>query len=124
MVLHGTNGSNDVKLECDANGNLLVSTQRTENVLAFNTLLTGSQLYGVGIDCTGHKSLRLLGEAQWAFNIYGSTDEIHWYKIDVVNPDPTHSNHYHYYLDNPPKYIRIKNGGSSNTITMYYSLIN
>ena len=126
MMINGVQDNGNLQqLKCE-DGRLRVKSQvaRTEDVLAFNTVLTSSQLYGVGIDCTDYRSLRVMGVATLAFNLYGSTDEIHWYKIDAITPDAGHSNHYHYHLENPPKYVRVKNGLSSNTLTMYYGLVN
>ena len=85
---------------------------RTQANLLNAESLTSLQLWGTAIDCLEHNSIRFLGTAQSAFNIYPESN---------VN----HLGHFNYMFSNPPRYIKIKNGaGSTNTITLDYSLMN
>ena len=99
---------------------------RTEANLLNSESLTPHQLWGTSIDCNEFNSIRFMGIATDAFNIYGSIDDTNYYKLDVVYPDtnPNHLNQFNYMFSNPPRYIKIKNGSSTITITLDYSLIN
>ena len=97
---------------------------RTEANLLNAESLTPAQLWGTAIDCLEHSSIRVMGIATDAFNLYGSIDDTNYYKLDVVYPDTNlnHLNHFNHILQNPPRYIKIKNGSSTITITLDYSL--
>ena len=128
IPINALNASNAVQSRRCVDGSLKTLTtpenQRATANILFNTSLSSSQLYGVKIDCREYNSLRVMGTATWAFNLHGSTDDSHYYKIAVVTPDSGHDDHYHHYLPNPPHYVRVKNGSSANTVTMYHSLNN
>lgn len=99
---------------------------RTEANLLNSQSLTPLQLWGTHIDCLEHNSIRFLGVATDAFNIYGSIDDTNYYKIYTIFPDtnPNHLNQFNYMFSNPPRYIKIMNGSSTITITLDYSLMN
>jgi hypothetical protein len=100
---------------------------RSQSNLLNAVSLTSLQLYGTAIVCTTFDSIRFLGTAQEAFNIYGSIDNTNYYLIYTIFPETNinHLGHFNYKFDDPPRYIKIKNGDSAtNTITLDYSLMN
>ena len=99
---------------------------RTQANLLTTETLTPHTLWGTAIDCNEYSSIRVMGIATDAFLIYGSIDDVTYYKMSQVNPDtnPNHLYHFNDLLENPPRYIKIKNGSSTITITLDYSLIN
>tara|TARA_R110000803_G_scaffold64117_6_gene124991 strand:+ start:175 stop:735 length:561 start_codon:yes stop_codon:yes gene_type:complete len=99
---------------------------RTQANLLTTESLTSLELWGTNIDCSNSKSIRFLGVANEPFNIYGSIDDTNYYLIYTIIPSVNlnHLNHFNYMFSNPPKYIKIKNGSSANTITLDYSLVN
>tara|TARA_R110002153_G_scaffold40286_2_gene115395 strand:+ start:190 stop:663 length:474 start_codon:yes stop_codon:yes gene_type:complete len=101
-------------------------TTRTEVSLLNAESLSSLQLWGVAIDCEEYSSIRFIGIATDAFNLYGSIDDTNYYKLDTVFPEtnPNHLYHFNHLLQNPPRYIKIKNGSSSISITLDYSLLN
>tara|TARA_R110000765_G_scaffold386637_1_gene478705 strand:- start:796 stop:1356 length:561 start_codon:yes stop_codon:yes gene_type:complete len=103
-----------------------IKAQRVEANLLNGEILTPHTLWGTAIDCNEYSSIRVMGTATDAFNIYGSIDDVTYYKIDVVTPDtnPNHLDQFNYLLESPPRYIKIKNGSSTITITLDYSLMN
>ena len=103
----------------------LTAVVRTETNLLTTENLTSLQLWGTAIDCLEYNSIRFLGIATNAFNIYGSIDDTNYYKIYTIYPDTNqyHLNQFNYMFSNPPRYIKIMNGLSANTITLDYSLM-
>tara|TARA_R110000803_G_scaffold2877_1_gene9987 strand:+ start:319 stop:867 length:549 start_codon:yes stop_codon:yes gene_type:complete len=99
---------------------------RTQANLLNAETLTSLQLWGTAIDCLEYSSIRVMGIATDGFNIYGSIDDVNYYKIWTVFPDtnPNHLNQFNYMFTNPPRYIKIMNGSSTITITLDYSLMN
>ena len=103
-----------------------IQAQRVEANLLTTETLTPHTLWGTAIDCNEYSSIRVMGIATDAFLIYGSIDDVTYYKMSQVNPDtnPNHLYHFNDLLENPPRYIKIKNGSSTITITLDYSLMN
>jgi len=103
-----------------------VILNRTEANLLNAETLTPFQLWGTAIDCNEYSSIRFMGIATDGINIYGSIDDVNYYKIYTIFPDtnPNHFNQFNYMLSNPPRYIKIMNGSSTITITLDYSLLN
>ena len=103
-----------------------IKAQRVEANLLTTETLTPHTLWGTAIDCNEYSSIRVMGIATDAFLIYGSIDDVTYYKMSQVNPDtnPNHLYHFNDLLENPPRYIKIKNGSSTITITLDYSLMN
>ena len=97
---------------------------RTDGTLMTAQSLAILELYTTNIDCSAHTSLRLIGIATEPFNIYGSIDDVNYYLIDTIYPSANlnHLNHFNYKFEHPPKYIKIKNGSSTNTATIHYDL--
>ena len=102
-----------------------IKAQRVEGRYFDGESLIADQLWGTPIDCNLYSSLRVIGIATGTFYIYGSIDNVTYYNIDEIIPDtnPKHLNHFNYLLQNPPRYITIKNSSSPITITLDYSVM-
>jgi len=101
--------------------------KRNSQILMASTGLTSNQLYGVFIDATEHQHCRLMGTnlAGNSFTIMGSIfPNSNYFKIGEVFPQSFDGAfHFNSLFENCPPYIRIKNGLSSETFTLHFSLI-
>ena len=96
-----------------------------QNARFFNSqVLTPLELWATSIDCRLANSISLMGTALDGFVVYGSIDDTNYYSVETIFPDTNvnHPNMFYYNLINPPPYIKIHNGSSTNTITLDYSI--
>ncbi len=94
---------------------------RTSSTFMSSVALAANSQHSSSFDASSYKSVRILGSSLngGSLNIMGSVDNSTWYVLKgmYAQMDDSYYN-YSEIINNAPKYITIKNQGSSDTVTI------
>ena len=122
--------SSGVFLKASSGGNLetINNFDRGNHTTYLNNIaFTSNQEHSSSIDLQGYKGIVIYGSALNSNNFFiaGSGDNTSFFRDSLNNviPDSSINNEFVKSFTNLPRYIKLINGSSTNTITLHYQLI-
>ena len=122
--------SSGVFLKASSGGNLetINNFDRGNHTTYLNNVgFTSNQEHTSSIDLEGYKGIVIYGSALNSNNFFiaGSGDNTSFFRDSLNNviPDSSINNEFVKSFTNLPRYIKLINGSSTNTITLHYQLI-
>jgi hypothetical protein len=128
---YGKNGTGGLHpLQVDSEGRLVTFSEHVrspEGTIANILTVPSNQDIGTAVDCGKFKYLNVYGVAtgNHSISLWTSSDQFIYYFQEEINPT-TYNGAYNFYLStsNHLQYILLKNGNTTNTFNLKYTLSN